>query len=90
MELDHIEECFKKITLVATVVEGWPEVTIEQAAVAITAELGFPRSEFSVHNFAPENIIIGFASKQLRDTTMERRELSHSFTLLLKPWNRLA
>lgn len=47
-----------------------PPVSCEEAAVAISAQLGVPRFRFSVHKFHAEDFLVVFAAHEFRNKAL--------------------
>ncbi|XP_037440808.1 uncharacterized protein LOC119308768 [Triticum dicoccoides] len=68
-----------------------PLVTCEDAAVAISAQLGIPRFRFSIHKFHPEDFLVVFAAHQFRNMALAVPSIEHRVVkLFIKPWLRQA
>ncbi|KAF6994995.1 hypothetical protein CFC21_011578 [Triticum aestivum] len=66
-----------------------PPVSCEDAAVAVAAQLGIPRFQFSVHKFHPEDFLVVFAAHQFRNLALAVPSIEHQgIKLFIKPWLR--
>ncbi|XBH78285.1 hypothetical protein VPH35_104588 [Triticum aestivum] len=68
-----------------------PLVSCEDTAVAIAAQLGIPRFQFSVHKFHPEDFLVVFTAHQFRNLALAVPSIEHQgIKLFIKPWLRQA
>lgn len=80
-----------QLAMVAYVGGSRPSVSCVDAAIAISEELNIPRHCFSVHKYHPEDFLIVFASRELRNRALASPSVEHQgFKLFIKPWLRQA
>nr|XP_040256971.1 uncharacterized protein LOC120974613 [Aegilops tauschii subsp. strangulata] len=88
--MDDLERRLQ-LAVVAYVGGPRPPVSCVDAAIAISEQLNIPRHRFSVHKFHPEDFLIVFASRDLRNRALAVPSVEHQgFKLFIKPWLRQA
>jgi hypothetical protein len=77
-----------QLTMVATVGGRRPAVSCEQAA-AVLGWSGVPEGMISVHDFAPEDLLVIFESSELRNHVASMPPVQFAGApLSFRPWNR--
>ncbi|XP_044416696.1 uncharacterized protein [Triticum aestivum] len=88
--LDDLERRLQ-LAVVMYVGGARPAVSCDDAAVAISAQLGIPRFRFSVHKFHPEDFLVVFAAHEFRNRALALPAIEHlGVKFFIKPWLRQA
>lgn len=84
-----MERCLERALIVC--VRGTrPEVTALEVA-PIHVERDLSRDSFSVHPYFPENFLVVFNNRSIKDRFLHEGSIrTHHFLLIVRPWSRLA